>query len=87
MDRKKIHTPMHKHGIEVCDLLGPANEFIHVKRLRGSDDASHQFAQALVSTEALLLDPQARLKFAQRVTQLSKDARRAPETPKTDAVC
>ncbi len=56
-------SDFHRHGIEACDLLGPDDELIHVKRLRGSDDASHLFSQGLVSVSALILDGQARIKF------------------------
>lgn len=35
LDRRKIHTDFHRHDIEACDLLGPDDELIHVKRLRG----------------------------------------------------
>jgi uncharacterized protein (TIGR04141 family) len=82
LDRRKIHTDFHRYGIEACDLLGPGDELIHVKRLRGSDDASHLFSQALVSASALILDGQARIKFAERVTQHSNGTRSAPELPK-----
>jgi uncharacterized protein (TIGR04141 family) len=82
LDRRKIHTDFHRHGIEACDLLGPGDELIHVKRLRGSDDASHLFSQALVSVSALILDGQARIKFAERVTRHSNGTRSAPELPR-----
>jgi len=82
LDRRKIHTDFHRHGIEVCDLLGPGDELIHVKKLRRSGDASYLFAQALVSASALILDGQARVKFAERVTRHSGGTRTAPELPK-----
>jgi uncharacterized protein (TIGR04141 family) len=82
LDRRKIHTDFHRHGIEACDLLGPDDELIHVKRLRGSDDASHLFSQALVSVSALILDGQARVKFAERVARHSNGTRTAPELPR-----
>lgn len=83
LDRKLIHTVMHPRGIEHCDLLGPGDEFIHVKDLRGSDEASHLFSQALVATDQLLLDGEGRQKFADKVQALSGGARTAPERPKT----
>lgn len=82
LDRRKIHTDFHRHGIEACDLLGPGDELIHVKRLRRSGDASYLFSQALVSASALILDGQARVKFAERVARHSGGTRAAPELPK-----
>jgi uncharacterized protein (TIGR04141 family) len=83
LDRKLIRTMMHPRGVEHCDLLGPKDEFIHVKHLRSSSDASHLFAQALVSTEQLLLDGEAREKLARKVDQASSGTRTAPERPAT----
>lgn len=74
---------MHPRGIEHCDLLGPGDEFIHVKELRGSDEASHLFSQALVATDQLLLDGEGRQRFAEKFKALSGGARAAPEHPKT----
>jgi uncharacterized protein (TIGR04141 family) len=82
LDRRKIHTDFHRHGIEACDLLGPDDQLIHVKRLRRSGDASHLFSQALVSASTLILDGQARVKFAERVAKHSGGTRTAPELPK-----
>lgn len=81
LDRKLIHTPVHPRGIEHCDLLGPDDEFIHVKRLRGSDDASHLFAQVHVSIEQLLYDAQGRRALAEKIAKLSGGRRSAPEAP------
>ncbi|MEJ2577881.1 MAG: TIGR04141 family sporadically distributed protein [Kineosporiaceae bacterium] len=81
LDRKLIRTAMHPRGIELCDLLGPGDEFIHLKELRGSDEASHLFSQALVATDQLLLDGEGRQKFAEKVSALSGGARTAPEHP------
>lgn len=81
LDRKLIHTAVHPRGIEHCDLLGPSDEFIHVKRLRGSDDASHLFAQVHVATEQLLYDAEGRRALAQKVATLSQGKRTAPESP------
>jgi uncharacterized protein (TIGR04141 family) len=56
LDRKLVYTRMHKRGFEACDLLGPNQELIHVKRVSsrtGSAPLSHLFAQGIVSTESL----------------------------------
>jgi uncharacterized protein (TIGR04141 family) len=81
LDRKLIHTAVRPRGIEHCDLLGPDDEFIHVSRLRGSDDASHLFAQVHVAIEQLLYDPEGRRALAQKIAVLSTGRRSAPETP------
>jgi len=81
LDRKLIYTAVHPRGVEHCDLLGPNDEFIHVKRLRGSDDASHLFAQVHVAVEQLLYDAEGRRGLAQKVTTRSGGTRTAPESP------
>lgn len=59
LDKKLVRTTQHPRGFEACDLLGPDNEFIHVKRLDDSVSASHLFNQAIVSAEALRRQPDA----------------------------
>jgi uncharacterized protein (TIGR04141 family) len=81
LDRKLIRTDMHRHGIESCDLLLEDGTLIHVKNLRGSDVASHQIAQALVSADALLHDDQARDALGRRIKDASfpKPSAQAPK--------
>lgn len=67
LDRKLIRTDLHRHGIEPCDILLTDGTLVHVKAIRGSDAASHQIAQALVSADALLFDDQARAKVRERI--------------------
>ena len=67
LDRKLVRTPQHPRGIEVCDLLGPENELIHVKRAASSGPLSHLFNQGLVSADALLYEPDTRDAFLERV--------------------
>lgn len=52
LDRKLMRDRTHKHGIEICDLFGPAGELICVKRARGSQELSHLFFQAMVSANS-----------------------------------
>lgn len=40
--------------LEICDLLGPADELIHVKRAEGSAPLSHLFFQGLISAQSLM---------------------------------
>jgi uncharacterized protein (TIGR04141 family) len=59
--------------VEICDLLGPDNELIHVKRAKGSAPLSHLFSQGLVSVQTLRYGPhEAREQFAVEVTRLGK---------------
>jgi uncharacterized protein (TIGR04141 family) len=56
LDRKLVSTRVHPHGFESCDLLGPSNELVHVKKVSsdtGSSVLSHLFAQGLVAIESL----------------------------------
>jgi uncharacterized protein (TIGR04141 family) len=56
LDRKLVKTRVHPRGFEACDLLGPNNELVHVKKVSsntGSSVLSHLFAQGLVAIESL----------------------------------
>lgn len=67
LDRDLLHTTQHPHGIEACDLLGPDDELIHVKRANSTAPLNHLFQQGRVSAEALRWDPEARAKFVAKV--------------------
>jgi uncharacterized protein (TIGR04141 family) len=68
LDRDQVRAGLHReHGFEACDLLGPGNELIHVKRARESSPLSHLFSQALVSAQALATSPDARALFTAKV--------------------
>lgn len=56
LDRKLVKTRIHPHGFEACDLLGPDNVLVHVKKANsdtGSSVLSHLFAQGMVAIESL----------------------------------
>ena len=56
LDRKLVRTRAHRKGFEACDLLGPNNELVHVKKVSsrtGSGPLSHLFAQGIVAVESL----------------------------------
>ncbi|WP_236796954.1 DUF6119 family protein [Amycolatopsis sp. GM8] len=56
LDRSLLKTRVHPRGFEACDLLGPDNVLVHVKKVSGgtgSSVLSHLFAQGLVSAESL----------------------------------
>jgi uncharacterized protein (TIGR04141 family) len=57
--------------LEICDLLGPGNELIHVKRAEGSAPLSHLFSQGLISAQSLVAGPSAVLeRFVRTVAAL-----------------
>jgi uncharacterized protein (TIGR04141 family) len=71
LDRKGVANPLGRRStLEVCDLLGPDNELIHVKRASGSAPLSQLFGQGLVSAQSLLYSPDVRRQFAARVAEL-----------------
>lgn len=56
LDTKLVTSRVHPRGFEACDLLGPTNELVHVKKFdskTGSSVLSHLFAQGLVAVESL----------------------------------
>ncbi|MET8267171.1 DUF6119 family protein [Micromonospora arida] len=67
LDRKLLRTGQHHRGFEACDLLGPGDELIHVKRAKGSSALSHLFAQGAVSVDALRYEPDARTALVEMV--------------------
>ncbi len=78
MDRDLIRTPMHRRGIEACDVLLPDGILLHVKDVDRSSPASHLLAQALVSTDALLNDEEARAQFVERIERKGGSAADVP---------
>jgi uncharacterized protein (TIGR04141 family) len=70
---KRVRDPLgpSRSSLEVCDLLGPNNELVHVKRAKGSAPLSHLFSQGLVSAQTLIYGPRlAREQFATEVAHL-----------------
>jgi len=69
LDRKLVYCRTHRGGFEACDLLGPNNELVHVKRVSsktGSGPVSHLIAQGIVAIESLT-DPETWTKFVETV--------------------
>lgn len=59
--------------LEICDLLGPENQLIHVKRAEGSAPLSHLFAQGLNSAHGLIAGPPlVREQFIESVASLPR---------------
>jgi uncharacterized protein (TIGR04141 family) len=74
LDRKYVR-PAGGGTIEICDLLGPDNELIHVKQAKGSDALSHLFNQGIVSARALYTSEDVRSKFAKLVADEGGEGR------------
>lgn len=73
--------------LEICDLLGPGNELIHVKRAEGSAPLSHLFSQGLVSAQSLVAGPPAvRERFVKTVAELPHDRSLAADFKPTKVV-
>lgn len=71
LDKHLVRLP-EKSPIEPCDLFTSKRQFIHVKRLKGgSGPVSHLFAQALVSAEGLVMEPE----FRKRLRTLLGEAK------------
>lgn len=84
LDRRVLRGGLHKRsGVEVCDLLAPGDELVHVKRAHGSAPLSHLFSQGLVAVQALLHSAEVRARFAEAVREYG-NGRRLPAdfTPK-----
>lgn len=71
---RRVRDPLGvRSPLEICDLLGPDNELIHVKRAGGSAPLSHLFSQGLVSAQSLLYGPAVvREQFAVEVARLGR---------------
>jgi uncharacterized protein (TIGR04141 family) len=54
MDKKNIRYGGSQNQIELCDIFYAKNEFIHIKRFRGSSTLSHLFLQGLNPATLLL---------------------------------
>lgn len=71
---RKVRDPLGARSpLEICDLLGPDNELVHVKRAEDSAPLSHLFSQGLVSAQSLLYGPAVvREQFAAEVARLGR---------------
>jgi uncharacterized protein (TIGR04141 family) len=75
LDRKLVRTRAHRRGFEACDLLGPNDELVHVKKISsrtGSGPLSHLFAQGIVAVDSLT-DPETWHTFVDLVRQQHPD--------------
>lgn len=75
MDKKLVKTDRATSSIELCDLLTPAKQFVHVKhRKGGSAGLSHLFAQGGVAAEIMLGDKAFRKKARTVLRQVNPAA-------------
>jgi len=76
LDKKLVKTNRATSSIELCDLLTPAKELIHVKhRKGGSAGLSHLFAQGGVAAEIMLGDKAFRKKARTVLRRVNPAAR------------
>lgn len=80
LDQNFAHTPFHPR-FELCDVVGPAGELVHVKWLGKATAASHLYTQASVSAEALRDEPEASTQLNAKIAEL--DPGRSPVEPST----
>jgi uncharacterized protein (TIGR04141 family) len=82
-DRDNVQDRLHRgNGVEICDLLGPGDELIHVKKATRSAPLSHLFQQGLVSAMALKHSPGVLAKFAQKVREKGDGRRLSDDFPR-----
>ncbi|GAA2847711.1 DUF6119 family protein [Nonomuraea rubra] len=81
LDRYLVRTPQHSRGrgMEACDGITDRHTLVHVKAAASSEPLGHQFNQALISTQALYEEPEARAKFSTAVSRLSGGQLTVPE--------
>ncbi len=81
LDRKLLQTKQHPRGFEACDIITPNGDFIHVKHTPKSSAASHLVAQALVATNALQHDDEARKELQEIVIKAGGSKELIPTRP------
>ncbi|RNL84238.1 DUF6119 family protein [Halostreptopolyspora alba] len=74
LDKNLARTEVHfGNGVELCDILGPGNELVHVKQASSAADLSHLFNQAKSAVESLHYERQAREWFAEAVARMDPE--------------
>lgn len=74
LDKKNVHTErLNGGGWEVCDLLGPEGQLIHVKKAHSTALLNHLFGQAKMCVETLKYDTEARKKFLDKLDELDSE--------------
>ncbi|GAB3275422.1 TIGR04141 family sporadically distributed protein [Actinocorallia lasiicapitis] len=67
--RTALNTGKNGRGFEICDLLGPDNELICVKKGKDAVPFSHLFFQPIVGLQALLTQEKLRKEFIKLVSE------------------
>jgi uncharacterized protein (TIGR04141 family) len=75
LDRAPLTYGGGHSSIEICDILGKDNCFIHVKRYGGSQVLSHLFAQGAVAGELFMTDENFRVAVNGRLPRAFKRTR------------
>lgn len=54
MDQKTVKLERKTSPVEICDILAPTGEMVHVKKGRSSSELSHLFSQGAIAGQLLL---------------------------------
>lgn len=79
LDRQLLRTAAHPRGFEACDIVTKDGLLVHVKHTPKSSAVSHLIAQAMVATDALRYDNEARQKLRDLTTKAGGDPSWLPE--------
>ncbi|WP_046468857.1 DUF6119 family protein [Allosalinactinospora lopnorensis] len=84
LDKNLARTEVHfGNGVELCDLLGPGNELVHVKQASSAAGLSHLFNQAKSAVESLHYEKRAREWFTGIVARMNPERDLTGFQPKT----
>jgi uncharacterized protein (TIGR04141 family) len=76
-DKNTVRTKrLRGGGLEICDLLGPEGQLIHIKRAdgrKGTAPLNHLFAQGRMSLETLRYDAAAKRRFIEKIDHTAPD--------------
>lgn len=81
LDRRLLRTRQNPRGFEACDIITSTGGLIHVKHVDRSSKASHLIAQAIVATDALRHDNEARQRLRDAVVDAGGDAEFVQDRP------
>jgi len=75
MDRVLVRAPEIRTGVQACDLLGPGDELIHLRRVMSSASFAHLCNQGTTSAQILTRYPSAVKAFAENVARIGAGRR------------
>ena len=79
LDKQLLRTTQHPRGFEACDVITRNGLLVHVKHTPRSSAVSHLIGQALVATDALRHDNEARQELRELVARAGGDPSWLPE--------